>query len=493
MSLIGNIIGTLGNFFARIDQRYESSLNAKQLRALRMIQLGSMPVYPEAALDTYIRAYTHNASVYPIVNLAARKFSYVPRYVQKIEDEEQVDTYKMLMRSGNWQKAKVVKKLAYKLASGPGTKGEKGLNDLLKRPNPLQGQDAFFFAVYVSYCICGESFTWLNRGEIDNLTDEQADKQPVLEMFYMPPQLVEVIPDETDVWGVTGYVFQVNGARVFVRKNDVIHWKKFNPEFDATTRVHLRGHAPLKSGLKALTQDEDSTNAAVAMYQQGGARGVLYNKDLKNITIEQKSKIEEIVAKRINNADLKSAVASLQGDWGYLDIGKDSVDMQLLEGNDKAFAKLCHVFGVPPGLFLIDQTYENQRSNRKRLVSELTMPDCESFNDEMNRMLLPAFGIRDSKIVPDYSQLPEMQEDLRDTIAAYQGAPITMNEFRVEIGFEELPIKEMDKVLIDSGKMAVEDMGEVDDVLNQGINGQADRANGNGKVPNNGAGKKLSY
>ena len=180
MSLVGNIIGTLGNFISRIDQRYESSLNANQLRSLRLVQLGSMPVYPSAELATFIRAYTHNASVYPIVNLAARKFSYVPRYVQK-EDEEQVDTYKALLKSGNWVKALKVQKKAY-ATIGSKSKGEKGLNDLLKRPNPNQGQDAFFFAAYVSYLICGESFTWLNRGEIDNLSDDQADKQPVLEM-----------------------------------------------------------------------------------------------------------------------------------------------------------------------------------------------------------------------------------------------------------------------------------------------------------------------
>ena len=61
--------------------------------------------------------------------------------------------------------------------------------------------------------------------------------------------------------------------------------------------------------------------------------------------------IQDIIGKRINGNDLKGSVAALQGEWLYQEIGKDSVDMQLLEGNDKAFAKLCHVWGVPPGLF----------------------------------------------------------------------------------------------------------------------------------------------
>lgn len=493
MSLIGNIVGTLGNFIARIDSRYESSLNAQQFREMRMIQLGSMPVYPSAELETFINAYENNGSVYWIVNLAARKFSQITREVLEEEDKDEADKYKSFLKRGSWQKALRKKRTAYKIAYSPAKSmnGINGLMSLLKRPNPQAGQDMFFFITYISYCICGESFTWLNRGEIEGMSDEQADKQPVLEMYWLPAHLVTIVPDPEDVWGIIGYTIELNGAQVFIRKNDVLFWRKPGLKFDATTRIHLRGLSPLKPGLKALTMDEDSTNAAVAMYQQGGARGVLFEKSLRNITTKQKSDIEEIVAKRINNRDMKSAVANLQGDWGYLDIGKDSVDMQLLDGNDKAFAKLCHVFGVPPGLFLIDQTYENQRSNRKRLVSELTIPDCESFNEEMNRMLLPAFGVKGSKIIPDYAELPEMQEDLVDMIAAYKEAPITLNEFRTEIGFEEMPVKEMDKVLIDSNKIPIEDISEMDQVLNAGPNGQSIGANGVSKVSGNGQGKKL--
>jgi HK97 family phage portal protein len=457
MSIVDKFLTSAGNIIRRIDQRYESSLNAKELRQMRMVQIGAMPVYPDAKLETYIKAYTENASVFSIVNLAARKFSFIPRYVVKVDKEDQAKSYKALMNKGQWQKALNVRKKAYTNSDITGK--SKLLNDLLLRPNEYQGQDAFFFAVYVSKCLCGESFTWLNRGEIDGMDDAEADKMPVLEMYWMPPNFIEVIPDDQDVYGVAGYVFVINGQRVSVRKNDVIHWKTFNPIFDATTRDHLRGHPPLKSGAKILTQDESSTDAAVAMYQNGGARGVLFDKSLKQITPTQKAAIEEIVAKRINNADLKSAVASIQGDWGYIDIGKDSVDMQLLEGNDKAFAKLCHIFGVPPGLFLIDQTYENQRSNRKRMLSELIIPDCASFNDEMNRMLLPAFGLKTDKVEPDYSELPEMQEDMKDMITYLKDSPITPNEFRDALGYDPLTLDGMDMIYQDSNKVPVEMVG----------------------------------
>jgi len=486
-----SLLDRLFNSIRRINKDANSSLTSI------VRQFGGMPVYPDPKVERFLEAYTENAAVYSIVNLAARKFSFIPRYLVKEDNEEQAKSYKRLLRQGQFLRANKVKTKAYSTPQGKA--GPESLEALLARPNPSYGQDLFYYSIYVSYKICGEAFVWLNRGDLEQyknpdggVNDEAIDKLPVLEMYWLPADLVTIIPDPLDVWGIMGYELDIDGKRAFVRKNDVIHWKTFNPFFDATTREHLRGLLPPIN--KILQQEEDSTDAAVAMYQHGGARGVLFEKTLgMKMTVEQKSKIEEITGKRINNKDLKSAIANLQGDWGFIDIGKDSVDMQLLEGNDKAFAKLCHAFGVPPGLFLVDQTYENQRSNRKRMLSELIMPDCASFNDEMNRLLLPSFGLKGQKIEPDYSELPEMQEDMKDMISTLKDAPVTKNEFREAIGYDPLPIEEMDKVFVDSGQMPIEEVSELDKILNAGPNGQGNRENGNGKISNNGQGKKLSH
>lgn len=463
MGFLNNLL----NSIRRIDNRYSS---------LKVTQFGQAPIYPDPKIDSFIKdAYSGNASVYSIVNLAARKFSFIPRYLMKEENKEAVKKYKQLTRGafipqGAIQKAAILKKKAYDTRI-TGKQG-KGLEQLIMRPNPTQGQDAFFFGVYVSYKIAGEAFVWLNRGDIKDVEDDSADSLPVLEMWNLPPNLMEIVPIKDDVWSIEKYQINLNGQMVDIRKNDIIHWKTFNPNFDTFTRTHLRGLAPLNAGNKILTQDEDSTDAAVAMYQNGGARGVLFEKSLKNISAEQRTTLQDITAKRLNNKDLKSSIANMQGDWGYIDIGKDSVDMQLLDGNDKAFSKICHLFGVPPGLFLIDQTYENQRSNRKRMLSELIIPDCASFNDEMNRMLLPAFGLAGYRIEPDYSELPEMQEDMKDMITYLKESPITLNEFRDALGYDPLTLDGMDTVYINSSQVAVDGMDieiPVDENLNNDL------------------------
>jgi HK97 family phage portal protein len=440
------ILNDLMNIFKKVDVRYQSTYQ----------NIGGIAVYPDANADNFLKAYYSNASIYAIINFVARKFSVIPHYVLKEENEDQVKKYKLLTKGDHvtsLRKASLIKNKAYSEK-----KSNTGLDDLVNNPNPTQGQDAFLFTVYAYYKILGESFIWLNRGETNQ---EDTSRLPVLEMYVLPPNLVNVIPDKDDIFNCIGYQLNINGRLVYINKSDILHWRTYNPMFNPDTRDHLRGLSPLRAGNKILSQDEDSTDAAVAMYQNGGARGVLFEKSLRQITAQQKASIEEITAKRINNKDLKSSIANLQGEWGYLDIGKDSVDMQLLEGNDKAFAKLCHLFGVPPGMFLIDQTYENMKSNRKRFVSEVIIPDCTSFSNELNRVLLPSFGLKGFSIEPDFSELPEMQEDVKDMVTYLKESPVTLNEFREALGYDPLMIDGMDTVYINSGLRAVDEDLEI--------------------------------
>jgi hypothetical protein len=66
--------------------------------------------------------------------------------------------------------------------------------------------------------------------------------------------------------------------------------------------------------------------------------------------------------------------------------------------------------------------------------------------------------------------------------------PITIDEFREEIGYEPFDEEWSKVVYMDSNKVPVEQLGMVDEIL---MNGQANRENSNGAVSNNGKGKKL--
>jgi HK97 family phage portal protein len=446
---------------------------------------GGPAVYPDVnALNFVQKGYSANGTVFTIVSMAARKFGSLPRYVYQIDDRKAERQMKAMLRQGKftlkqWQD---LEKKAYDEQVV-----DNAFADLLARPNEAMGQDFFFALSCVFYEICGENFIWLNRGDIDGMTDEQADKIPPVEMFILPPQYVDLIPDPEDVWGVVGYYLRVNGQRVFIRKSDMIHWRQPNPNFDSITRTHLRGFAPLNAGNKLVTQDDSATDAAVAMQQNDGAKGVLFNKTFDDLDPVQKSQIENVIGRKINNRDIKGSVATLQGEWNYLDLGATSVDMELVKSQESIFIRICNLFGINPMMFLANATYENIQQARKDLVTNLLLPMACSLRDEMNRVLLPAFGLDPKQYTHDVdvSQLPELQNDMALLVQSLSGAWwLTPNERRKAMNEEEDPNPLMDEIWMPTGMQMIDDAAMAD-TLNSFSDDPGSNQNDSGKPGSN--------
>ena len=429
---------------------------------------GGPAVYSDVNLLRFIQdGYSANATVYTIISMVSRKFGSIPRYVYKIDDQKSARQYKALLKQGKFSLKQVIE-LERKAYDEDII--DNAFSELLNRPNEMQGQDAFYELACTFYMIAGETFIWLNRGDIDDMEDSVADKLPPLEMFVMPSQYIELIPDPEDLWGVVGYYFVANGQRIFLRKNDVVHWKKPNPNFDAITRVHQRGFSSLNAGNKLVTQDESATNAAVAMQQNDGAKGILFNETLDKLDAVQKSQVETVINRKVNNRDIKGAIATLQGKWGYLDLGQSSVDMELVESTKAIFVRICNLYGISPDLFQGETTYENVQQARKDLITNLIAPMACSLRDEMNRALLPAFALSKQFTHDiDVTQLPELQNDTSQLITALGTAWWMTPNQRLKAQNEEASDDpNMDKVWIPNTLVLMEDaaMPDVTTTLN---------------------------
>ncbi len=213
-----------------------------------------------------------------------------------------------------------------------------------------------------------------------------------------------------------------------------------------------------------MTQDDDNTDATVAMYQNGGAKAVIYEKSKTKLTPEQESQLRDVVDRKVNNKGLKAAVAAMQGDWGMLDLGLSSVDMELVDGGEKVFAKLCNLLDVPPALFLVDQTYENKSAAIKDWLTNSIIPAACSLRDEMNRVLLKAFTLpANIKIDNDITDIPELQADLGKMVAWLVTAWwLTPNQRLDYMGEEASTEDGMDEIWIPSNLVKIADAGMPD-------------------------------
>lgn len=460
-----SITATLGNLVSSIFGR--GTPVAKVNPGLFGTLVGGPAIYPDPNAERWVKdAFSGNGSVYTIVSRAASKFGSIPRYVYKIKDKNSDRQLKALYRQRGY-KLKQLQDLQKKAYDEQIVDND--FSELLARPNEKYGQDAFYELALVYYMPTGEAFIWLNRGDINDadgkqLPDDVIDKMPPLEMYVLPTQYVDIIPDPNDVWGNLGYIFKVNGAEHFIRKNDMIHWKRPNPNFDGVTRTHMRGLSPLQPGNKWLTEDDSATDASVAMQQNDGAKGALFNKVLGNMSPEQKTKIDQMVNRKINNRSMKGAVTALEGEWGYVQMGQTGQEMESVQVREKGFIRLCNLFGVPPQIFLTDTTFNNVESAGKSFINNLIAPLAASLRDEMNRVLLPAFGLDNSYTHDiDITQLPELQTEMGQLVTQLaQAWWMTPNQKLKAQGEEESADPNMDKVWIPNNLLTMEDASMAD-------------------------------
>lgn len=444
---------------------------------------GGPAVYPDPNALNYVQQiFSGNASIYTIISTAARKFGYIPRYTYQVADKVALKSFRHLAKVNPKEYRKLIsyQKKAYDETIILNDEFDK----LLKNPNEIQGQDAFFELIYVFYMLMGEAYIWLNRGDTSGMDDAQIDEVKPIEMYVLPAQYVEVVPDPRDIWGIVGYYFNVNGVRTPIRKNDVIRWVRPNPNFGGYYREHLRGISPLQAGNKLTTQDDSAMDAAVAMQQNDGAKGVLYNSDLANLDPVQKSQLESVINRKVNNRDIKGAVATLQGTWQYLDMGMSSVDMNLTESQEKVFIRLCNLFGVPPELFITQNTYDNKDQARRDLITGLILPDACKLRDEMNRVLLPIFYpdiVTRQKFTHDIdiTDLPELQEDMAKKVTQLSAAWwLTPNQKLSQMGEEPSAEPNMDKIWIPSNLVMMDDELNNNNLDSYTGAGQADSGDG---------------
>lgn len=374
------------------------------------------------------KGFNGNIAVYVVVKKDAQKFGSIPRYVYDASTKEEKAKFKF----------SEVK--AYKpVSTGP-------LTDLINRPNKFQSQDYFYSLLRACYKVCGEAFIWCNRGDISgyrledgSFDDAAIDKLPVLEMYVLPPDQMVLIPDPENLWGVLGYYLNM-GEKVLMRAGDVIHWRDLNLSFDPASRIHQRGMPPATPGSKTIAESDSISRASMRMSQNDGAKAILYNETMDNMSPAQQSKLKKVIDAKINNNDVAGAVATLQGKWGLLDLAMSSKDMEMIEKKKMSWHEIALLYGVPPEFVVTDQKYDNMGSAMFQWVNDSIIPGCKQLDGEMNRVLLKAFGLdKKAFIATDYTELPEVMSYMIDVATKMQGIwSIKPDEVREYLNYDTI-------------------------------------------------------
>lgn len=381
--------------------------------------------------------YLANADVYAIVNFLARKCASLPWYVYKVKPtskaRDEHRRYKHLSKGiaskGAFEQALITRKNAYEeniVMDSP-------LARLLERPNAYQGQDQFFQNLFGFRVLSGEGNIYLNDGGIKG--------GKAVEMNVLPTQFVEIYPDPNDLYGVLGYRMMLEKG-IDLPKEQVIAWKSWNPDFNSTTRSHLRGVSPIRAAYKTLRMSNNAADASASMAKNGGARGAfspkIINGVVATINENQAADIQRIVNTNINGTDNKGKISVLQTPWDYMNLGLTSIDMELLESMNFTLHQWCRVFGLPGVIFDTSvSSYNNYQNAMRDLMTNTVVPLACELRDELNKKLVPMFK-EDVYIDFDITALPELQQDMERMSRILRDANwLTMDEKRMAMNYEQ--------------------------------------------------------
>lgn len=422
---------------------------------------GNKEVYSPVEQDKAIsNGFNSNAAVYSIVKKYAKKAASIERYLENTKDETEVENSELMK--------------------------------LLERPNPNQSHYSLFKNVYAYYKVCGEAFLWLNRGDVTQAVNDEGElvdrnprdyaAQKVLEIYSIPPNEMVVVVDPEDPHRVLGY-YLANNQKVRFRKEDIVHWRDVNLEWDELARPQHRGMTALRPGSKTLAADNAFLESMWRMANNDGSKAIAFNKSMAQMNARQESQLEAVFSDKINNKERKNSVAALQGDWGLLNLGMSSVDMDTLNAREFIYKEFCFLLDVPYGFFDSHTPYAEKQLAARDWISNSIKPDVQELDGELNRMLLPSFGLKETqvRICSNFDDLPEMQEDKAKQVEWLMKAPLSPNEVRVELGFEERPEAEMDEVYLPSGVIPITDpiASDPDQVISD-VNAYEDgQSNGN--------------
>jgi phage portal protein BeeE len=284
----------------------------------------------------------------------------------------------------------------------------------------------------------------------------------------LPPQWVELLIG-TFFEPITGYTLSLGQNEVKYSFEDVMHWKEINPDFQLTGD-HLRGLSPLKPLLKAVAASSSGYDSMVAAFQNQGAYGLLTILGVKEAdgkfsntprTAQQLSELEASWRRKMTGNSNRGKLATTNKSVEYTNFGLSPVDLNILNSIVFSGGALYDAYGVPDILKSGSQskTYLNYQEAQKALWNNTIIPTVDGFYQKLSNWLMPLTGEEDTIFLPDYDNIPALQDDKTQLISWMIRANLTPNEIREALGYEALNLPNMDVPLIGMGMQRIDELG----------------------------------
>lgn len=400
--------------------------------------------------------YSGNDIVYSIVRLITDKVKMAPWGEFTVVDDKQFKKYNAIMQRPDlvqdWKKVHEIREKALQ----PVKYGSK-LTDLITYPNE---QDSWgdLVEAYASFkLITGNAYVYgklIKAGKNEGLPNQ---------LFALPSQYMSIYAN-LNVFPIEpqSYMLYLQFIEQFTRQ-EILHDKYFNPNWNIVGQ-QLYGLSPLQAAAKVLTRSNEGKRAAVANYQNGGPKGILFTADERfdpSLSVQEAIDLKKALARNQGSANVNQVETSGYK-VGYVPLGLSPVDLDLLNAENYDLRALCNIYGVPSQLLNDpnNKTYNNTKEGERALTVRCALPMLESIRDQFNRKFHTDWGRQKTIIDFDPMVYSELEADKVSQVAWMKDAPITTRR-KLEILGESLEgysEEQLNSIIISNGFTTLDDV-----------------------------------
>jgi HK97 family phage portal protein len=231
------------------------------------------------------------------------------------------------------------------------------LTELLAHPNKEQGRSSFITSIVSYLLLTGNAFIYSDGDQLYCLRSDR----------------VKIVFNEAKT-AVKSYVYEVDGVRIPVDLDDILHIKFFNPTDD------WLGFAPLRSAMYAIDQYNEMSKHNLSILQNGGRpSGCLILKDCKYLDSATREEMRQSLSEVYSGSKNAGRIMLLEGGYEWQEMGLSPKDLDFAEAQNTIAREIVQAFGVPPILVGIrgDASFNNYREARAHFWEDTVLPLAE--------------------------------------------------------------------------------------------------------------------
>jgi HK97 family phage portal protein len=410
-------------------------------------------------LKTYINeGYILNPHIYTVINKIIKPASSVPFLVYEVKKDSQKEfkRYKAALENNQFEKADYYAKKSLEVVN------IKELTNLFEHPNEKQSHTEFLEECLAYRLITGNEFIY-------GLSPIGFQEDLFTKIYCMPSQLVSI---ELGNWQtpVKGYNVNYFGySSDLIAPEKVCHIKNLNPSYNSNNfldlnnlsgqsadRYGLYGLSPMSSLCRVVQKSNDNLLAQMRLIQNGHPLGIFSSDSERGLTKEEALAAEKAYYAKFGGANNKGKAMFTNANLKWLNLGLNSVDMQLLDSDKADLESIARVYGVPLPLMLNDaSTFNNLKEAQRQLWEGAIIPLLNSHRDGLNRWLIQPYANKYNKnlyLDYDISHIQSLKQDEKEQVEILakeiESGILSPNEAREIRGREKSKDPLMDKIYI---------------------------------------------